>query len=299
MDDQSTSTRTGAADHAADDGAGQSPPRPVAIVTGAGRRRGIGRAIALAFGAEGFAVVVHERTSAQDARPAAEIDAGWEGARSVVAELERMGAAGVVVSGDVRDPATAERLVEAAARLGDLAVLVNNHGTAGGANAHLAHETPADLWDETMSINVGSIRTLMAAIVPAMRTSRITDRAVVHLSSTAGHRALARYGAYCASKAAVERLTEQQALELARDRIRVNCVAPGLTPTDMIDGTLDRAAEQAGADRADIEARVLRSIPLRRFAEPSDIADAVVFLAGRRARYITGQIVTVDGGMSL
>jgi NAD(P)-dependent dehydrogenase (short-subunit alcohol dehydrogenase family) len=67
----------------------------------------------------------------------------------------------------------------------------------------------------------------------------------------------------------------------------------------MIDGTLDRAAQHAGADRADIEARVLRSIPLRRFADPSDIADAVVFLAGRRARYITGQVVTVDGGMSL
>lgn len=290
MDDQPTSPPVGAE---------RRPVRPVAIVTGAGRRRGIGRAIALGLGAEGFAVVVHERSTTHHGRPAAEIEAGWEGARSVVDELAGMGAAGVVASGDVRDAATAERLVEAAALLGDVVVLVNNHGTAGGANAYLAHETPADLWDETMSINVGSIRTLMAAIVPAMRSSRIADRAVIHVSSTAGHRALARYGAYCASKAAVERLTEQQALELARDRIRVNCVAPGLTPTDMIDGTLDRAAQQAGADRADIEARVLRSIPLRRFAEPADIADAVVFLAGRRARYITGQILTVDGGMSL
>lgn len=276
-----------------------SSVRPVAIVTGAGRRRGIGRAIALGLARDGFAVVVHERTTALDHRPAAEVDAGWRGATSVVAELELLGCHATAVAGDVRDPDTAARLVAAAASLGDVAVLVNNHGTAGGANAHLAHETPDDVWDETMSINVGSLRTLMAEIVPAMRASRVPDRAIVHLSSTAGHRALARYGAYCASKAAVERLTEQQALELARDRIRVNCVAPGLTPTDMIDGTLDRAAQHAGATRPEIEERVRRSIPLRRFADPADIAEAVVFLAGRRAGYITGQILTVDGGMSL
>ncbi len=275
------------------------PLAPVAIVTGAGRLRGIGRAVVLGLAADGFAVVVHERTSAPGARPDAEVEAGWDGARSVVAELERLGSSAVAVEGDVRHPETAARLVDAAGLLGDVAVLVNNHGTAGGANAHLAHETPEQLWDETLSINLGSLRTLMAAIVPAMRSSRVVDRSVVHLSSTAGHRALARYGAYCASKAAVERLTEQQALELARDRIRVNCVAPGVTPTDMIDGTLQRAAQHAKSTRSEIEAQVLRSIPMRRFAEPSDIADAVVFLAGRRSAYITGQIVTVDGGMSL
>ncbi len=275
------------------------PLRPVAIVTGAGRRRGIGRAIALGLARDGFAVVVHERAESLDRRPAAEVDIGWVGARSVVDEIERLGTPGVAVAGDVRDPDTASRLVGAAIGLGDLTVLVNNHGTAGGANSFLAHETPDDVWEETMSINVGSLRNLTSAVVPAMRAGRVADRAIVHLSSTAGHRALPRYGAYCASKAAVERLTEQQALELARDRIRVNCVAPGLTPTDMIDGTLERAAQHAGVSSSDIEERVRRSIPMRRFAEPSDIADAVVFLAGRRAGYITGQIVTVDGGMSL
>lgn len=273
--------------------------RPVAIVTGAGRRRGIGRAIALGLAADGFAVVVHERSTDPETLTELEVASGWRGAQSLVDEIAQMGIAATAVAGDIRDVATAERLVAAAARLGDVAVLVNNHGTAGGANAHLSHETPADVWDETMSINVGSLRTLLSVAVPALRSSRADDRAIVHLSSTAGHRALARYGAYCASKAAVERLTEQQALELARDRIRVNCVAPGITPTDMIDGTLDRAAEHAGISRDEIEQRVRRSIPLRRVGEPSEIADAVVFLAGRRSGYITGQILTVDGGMSL
>ena len=295
-DTTDTTDTTGSASSTGDRARVAHRPR-VAIVTGAGRRRGIGRAIALALARDGFAVVVHERAAGVVSDE--EADAGWLGAASVAAEIEALGVAATRVEGDVRDPATAERAVAAAAVLGDLATLVNNHGTAGGANAHLAHETPAELWDETMSINVGSLRTMMSVVVPALRASAAAHRSVVHLSSTAGHRPLARYGAYCASKAAVERLTEQQALELARDRIRVNCVAPGLTPTDMIDGTLDRAAARSGLTRAEIEERTRRSIPLRRFADPEDIADAVAFLAGDRSAYITGQILTVDGGMTL
>ena len=122
---------------------------------------------------------------------------------------------------------------------------------------------------------------------------------MVHLSSTAGHRALRRYGAYCASKAAVERLTEQQAIELARYGIRVNCVAPGLTPTDMVDGTLGRAASTAGVRVEQVMESALRAIPLRRTATTDDIAAAVAFLVGDDATYITGQILTVDGGMTL
>lgn len=275
----------------------ESASTAVAIVTGAGRRRGIGRAIALGLARDGWGVVVHERRTG--AVTPAEADAGWLGARSVADEVEAMGCAAACVAGDVRDPSTAERLVEAAVGLGDFGALVNNHGTAGGANAHVAHETPADVWDETLAINLGSLRVLTAAAVPALRASASAVRSIVHLSSTAGHRALPRYGAYCASKAAVERLTEQQALELARDGIRVNCVAPGLTPTDMIDGTLDRAAAGSGRPRAEIEERARRGIPLGRFADPNDIAEAVVFLTGGRSAYITGQILTVDGGMSL
>lgn len=275
-----------------------TPDRPVAVVTGAGRRRGIGRAIARQLARDGFAVVVHERRV--EAPSPADGDGNlWRGAASVVDEIVAAGGRACAVAGDVTEEVTAHRLVEAAASLGQLAVLVNNHGTAGEANAHLAHETSSELWDETLRINLGSLRTLTSVVVPAMRESTVTARSIVHLSSTAGHRALPRYGAYCVSKAAVERLTEQQALELARHGIRVNCVAPGMTPTDMIDGTLDRAASISGLDRSDIEERARRSIPLRRFASPQDIANAVAFLAGDAAAYITGQVLTVDGGMTL
>lgn len=278
---------------------GEAALLPVAVVTGAGRRRGIGRAIARQLAREGMAVVVHERTDDPTRLTDAERTAGWRGAASVVDEILAEGGRAVAVAGDITETATAQALVVAAQQLGDVAVLVNNHGTAGEANSHRAHETPADLWDETMRINVGSLRILTAEFVPALSASRVVDRAIVHLSSTAGHRALARYGAYCVSKAAVERLTEQQALELARFGIRVNCVAPGLTPTDMIDGTLDRAATVARVDRQSIEERARQSIPLRRFADPSDIAEAVAFLAGHRSSFITGQVLTVDGGMAL
>lgn len=271
---------------------------PVAVVTGAGRRRGIGRAIARQLARDGFAVVVHERR----VEPPSGFDDGagvWHGAASVVDEIVAAGGSACAASGDVTDEQTAQRLVVAAASLGQLAVLVNNHGTAGEANAHFAHETSSELWDETLRVNLGSLRTLTSVIVPAMAQSGASVRSIVHLSSTAGHRALPRYGAYCVSKAAVERLTEQQAIELARFGIRVNCVAPGMTPTDMIDGTLDRAAAMSGLDRSDIEERARRSIPLRRFASAADIAHAVAFLAGSSAAYITGQVLTVDGGMTL
>jgi NAD(P)-dependent dehydrogenase (short-subunit alcohol dehydrogenase family) len=246
-----------------------------------------------------YSVVVHERTADPSARPRQETVDGWFGAASVVEEITAAGGRAVPVAGDVCDPDTALAILEAANALGPLAAVVNNHGSAGEANAHVAHETPASLWDETIAVNVTSLHRLGAVLVPALIDSQAPRRCLVYLSSTAGHRALRRYGAYCASKAAVERLTEQQAIELARFGIRVNCVAPGLTPTDMIDGTLGRAAAASGSPVEQVMKSAVRAIPLRRTATTDDIAGAVAFLVGDDASYITGQILTVDGGMTL
>ena len=282
-----------------DPSADSGVPSPVALVTGAGRARGIGRAICIRLSALGYAVVVHERSAEMSTRPPQEVLDDWHGAASVVDEITAAGGRAVAVAGDVCDPDTAFALLEAADTLGALAAVVNNHGSAGEANTHLAHETPASLWEDTFAVNVSSLHRLGAVLVPALIDSPTPQRCMVHLSSTAGHRALRRYGAYCASKAAVERLTEQQAIELARYGIRVNCVAPGLTPTDMVDGTLGRAASTAGVPVEQVMESALRSIPLRRTATTDDIAGAVAFLVGDDATYITGQILTVDGGMTL
>ncbi|MCD9197677.1 SDR family NAD(P)-dependent oxidoreductase [Aeromicrobium wangtongii] len=271
----------------------------VAVVTGAGRERGIGRAIALRLACDGFAVVVHERSGERSSLLPAEQANGWRGAASVVDEIEAQGGRALASRGDLTERATAEQLNAVAGELGPLAVLVNNHGSAGEANTYMAHETPDDLWDRTVMTNLTSLHRLTSVLVPTMAASSAPRRSIVHLSSTAGHRVLGRYAAYCASKGAVERLTEQQALELARHQIRVNCVAPGMTPTDMIDGTLARAAAAANVDVETIQKSALRGIPLRRLAAASDIAGAVSFLVGPDAGFVTGQILTVDGGMSL
>ena len=182
----------------------------VAVVTGAGRRRGIGCAIARRLAADGFAVVVHERPAP---RYDHELADGWRGAASVVDEITAAGGSAAAVTLDLVDPAAPQALLAAADELGSIAVLVNNAGVPGEANTYDAHETPDDVWDQTIAVNLTTIHRLSRAFVPALAASGADNRSIVHLSSTAGHRPLAHYGAYCASKGALERLTQQQAIE--------------------------------------------------------------------------------------
>lgn len=268
----------------------------VAVVTGAGRRRGIGRAIAHRLATDGFAVVVHER-AAPDARELRRDE--WEGAANVAREIIELGGRACHVGGDLLDPATPSLIMDAAAGLGTLTCVVNNAGTAGDANSYRAHDTPDEVWEDTLAINLTSVHRVTRAAVEQMSDSTIANRSIVNISSTAAQRVLPWYGAYCVSKAAVERLTQQQALELAPLGIRVNAVSPGSTSTDMIDGTLRRVVDRTGVDPDRLHQAVLKQIPLRRFADPSEIAGAVSFLTGPDARFVTGQILTVDGGMTL
>jgi NAD(P)-dependent dehydrogenase (short-subunit alcohol dehydrogenase family) len=238
------------------------------LVTGA--TAGIGYAAALAFGREGARLVCSGRNAAAGAR--------------LVAELRELGAEADFVAADVGNEEAVCHLVgHAIARFGRLDVAVNSAGLEG---------TPGPLVDQTVAsyhatFNANVLGTLLC-LKYEMRAMRDQGQGViVNLSSTMGSRGNAQNPIYVASKHAIEGLTKSAALEGAKYNVRVNAVAPG--PIDT--GMLERIA--GGAEKI---AAVAATIPAGRIGTPEEVADAIVFLASERSRYISGQILAVNGG---
>jgi NAD(P)-dependent dehydrogenase (short-subunit alcohol dehydrogenase family) len=248
----------------------------VALVTGGGQ--GIGRAVALALARAGAEVVVNDR------RP--------EAAAETAALVEGLGQRAFAVPADVAVVAEIERLVAAAAARGRLDVLVNN---AGLIRARPFGEVTEADWDETFAVNARGLFFCMQAAAPLL--ARGGDGAIVNVASIAGRGAPTLSPPYAASKAAVISLTQQGARALARQRVRVNAICPGIVDTEF-NRRLDELLGVRGQGLAPGEFLRQRaaSVPLGRLAAPEEIAEVVVFLASPTARYITGQTVTVDGG---
>jgi NAD(P)-dependent dehydrogenase (short-subunit alcohol dehydrogenase family) len=239
----------------------------VAIVTGAGS--GIGAATARRLASEGAAVVV----------------ADWneESAAKVAASVESAGGRAVAVKCDVSRKADAEAVVRKAVEaFGGLHALVNNAGiTRDGFAKKLSEEK----WDEVMAVNLkGTFLCCQAAMVPMMEKNygRIVNTASVAILGNPGQ------ANYAASKAGVVGLTRTLALELSRNSITVNCVAPGATDTAMFQGVPE-----------EIKAQIVARIPLKRMAKPEEVAALHAFLASDDASYLTGQVVFCDGGSSV
>ncbi|MFL6603450.1 MAG: SDR family NAD(P)-dependent oxidoreductase [Steroidobacteraceae bacterium] len=271
-----------------------------ALVTGAARMRGIGRAIAVKLATDGAHVVVASLPRQASAFPEHEQACGWRGIESVAEEIRALGRQALSVDCDVTQADQVENLFELAERqLGTVHAIINNAGVAGGAGSAAIADLDYAEWQRTIDVNLNGVflvskraaRGLIAAGKPG---------AIVNLSSLAGRVGMAWYGGYCASKFAVIGLTQQMALELARNSVRVNCVCPGTIDTDMMDGTFARMAGRIGkSSAAQIKESVARSVPLRRQGMPQELAAVISFLLGPEASYITGQTINVDGGVRM
>ncbi len=246
----------------------------VAIVTGA--TGGIGRAIVLGLARKGVSVVAADIESRPDG-PGADATPNVFGRPC-----------------DVRDPGqVADLVAETEARIGPVGYLVN---CAGVLRPAAALETTADDWEQTFSVNAAGVFHMSSAVARRMVTRR--RGAIVTVASNAAHVPRMRMAAYCASKAAAVAYTKSLGLELAEAGIRCNVVAPGSTDTGMLRSLWHDETGPAGSlDGSLAEYRV--GIPLRRFAEPDDIAHAVAFLLSDQARHITMHELLVDGGASL
>ena len=239
----------------------------------AGGSRGIGAAAARMAGAAGASVSVNYQSS-------------HAAADSVVAAVEAAGGRGFAVAADIAEDGALDRATdEAVARLGPLHGLVVSAGIFEGA---FLQDMTVDFWDRTLAIN---LRGTFLAVRAAARHLRRAGQggSVVIYTSTAGQRGSAEYSAYATSKGAQIIFMRSMAKELAPDKIRVNCVAPAWTETDMAAPSLDALG------RDDVAA----GFPLGRIGLPADVAGATCFLLSDLAAFITGTTMTVDGGMDM
>jgi 3-oxoacyl-[acyl-carrier protein] reductase len=246
--------------HVATDGR----PDGCALVTGASR--GIGAAIARALAADGWPVGVNYRSDA-------------DGAAAVVKQIEDAGGRALALRADVSDPGAADALFERLeADLGPVLVLVNNAGVrADGLSPQLDDED----WSKVIDTNLSAaFRTTRRALRPMLRARH---GRVINIASIVGQRANPGQANYAASKAGLVAMTKTIAAEVARRKVTVNAVAPGLIETEFTEGVGDG---------------LLEGIPARRIGTPEEVAACVRFLASADAAYVTGAVLTVDGGLT-
>jgi meso-butanediol dehydrogenase / (S,S)-butanediol dehydrogenase / diacetyl reductase len=274
----------------------------VAIVTGAGGRRGIGRAIATRLAREGADVVVSDIARAQEAIRPQDRQAGWQGLPSVVAEIQELGRQAMGLVSDVTDNAQVDEMVrQTLDRFGHIDILVNNAGSRPGRDRVPVVELEEDAFDEVMRVNVKGTYLCSRAVARHM-IDRGGPGKIIVISSGAGKRGIARYAVYCASKFALVGFTQSLAQELAPYRINVNAICPGLVDTERVD-FIAAALVPEGQSAEEHRALMIRErnsrVPLGRVAVGEDIANTAAFLASGESDYLTGLSISVSGGAEM
>ena len=274
----------------------------VAVITGAGGRHGIGRAIALRLAQEGADVVVTDIDRGPAAIRPADRQAGWQGLPSVVSEIEALGRQSLGLFSDVSDSSQVEDMVNRTLeRFGKIDILVNNAGSQPGRDRVPVAELEEEAFDEVMRVNVRGTYLCSKAAARHM-IQRGGGGKIIVMSSSAGKRGIARYAAYCASKFALVGFTQALARELGAHQINVNAICPGLVDTertDFIAAALAPEGESAEEYRALMVRERESSIPLGRIAVGDDIARMAAFLSSSESDYMTGLSISVSGGTEM
>jgi 3-oxoacyl-[acyl-carrier protein] reductase len=241
----------------------------VALVTGGSR--GIGRAIVKAFAAEGAKVAfVYKGSQAA--------------ADGLVKEINESGGTAIALQADVSDAAAAQQCVEQVEKeWGRFDILVNN---AGVIKDDLFIRMEPEAWHAVLQTNLGGTYNFCRAVAYTLMKQR--RGRIINISSVAAEHVNPGQTNYSASKGAINALTRALAVELASRNVTVNAIAPGFVETDMSEAVRNKAGDL-----------IKKFIPMRRLGQPEDIARVAVFLASADSGYITGQVLTVDGGMSL
>ena len=240
-----------------------------ALVTGASR--GIGKAIAIRLATEGVSVGVNYNASEQEAA-------------KVVDEIQSLGGKAIILKGSVADSLEVQSLIQAAEdKLGGLEILVNN---AGITKDNLIMRLPEEDWDQVIDTNLKGAFLCTKAALRSMVRQR--SGRIINMSSVVAITGNAGQSNYTAAKAGLIGFTKTVAKEVASRGITVNAIAPGFIETQMVD-----------AISSQLQEKILERIPLGYFGTPEDVAGVVAFLASEDARYVTGQVIGIDGGLSL
>lgn len=268
----------------------------VALVTGAGGKNGIGRAIATRLAKEGADIAVNDLTE----HPYAADDTEWRGLPDVVSEIEAMGRKVVSVVADVSNAEQVSDMVNrTVTHFGKIDILVNNAGTKAGKDRVPVVDLAEEEWNRVQDVNVKGVF-LCCQAVARQYIKQGTGGKIINISSITGKQGSASYAAYCASKFAVIGFTQSLAHELAPYQVNVNAICPSLVDTERV-AHLAAAMmpDELSAEEQKVEfARRSESIvPLGRLAKGADVANMAAFLASEESSYMTGLAITVSGGL--
>lgn len=261
----------------------------VAVVTGGGRMRSIGRPIAVEMAKAGCKVVVTGSGRSPEHYPDDEKAAGWRDVASVEEEIRAAGGTAIGLASDVGDETAVRTLLQRTLdAFGRVDFVINNAGAARGRDRVPVVDMPIDAWDTVIRVNLRGTF-LMSKIFGQHLIDANQGGCIVNISSIAGKILPRNTSAYAASKAGIQALTASMAQEVGQFGIRVNAICPGLVDTVRIDDIRGTPAWDASTAR----------IPLRRMGGGEEIAWATIYLCSEQGSWITGQSINIDGGMAV